>query len=180
MPSSGSETRQKIALDASAFYAGIPFLSGSVAEFYTTTEILSEVRHIKQSLGAIEALTDSRLLVVLEPSKGYLDKVDALSTRTGDRSRLSDADISILALALERGLVLASDDYAVSNVGISAGIKVLSSAGKGIREARNYSAYCSGCSKGFSPNLAECPQCGNRLRRKYKKSGGALGKSRPS
>lgn len=170
MPSSGFRSNNKLALDASAFYSGIPFLSDSTLEFYTTTEILAEVGHIKRSAGAIEALKDSRLLKVLEPGPHYVERIDALSAKSGDRPRLSQADVSILALALEHGLLLVSDDYAVANVGVYAGIKVQSSAGKGLKETRKWSNYCSGCSKGFGSNLVECPQCGNKLRRKYRKA----------
>ena len=156
----------ELALDASAFYSGIAFLSGSRG-LITTSAVFDEVKHVKSS--ALDALIQARNLKVLEPDVKSTDLIFAAAKKTGDSSKLSTADISILALALERKATLASDDYAVANVAMTLRIRTVASSGKGLRETRKFIAYCSGCSKAFSPEKQECPLCGNRLRRKYKK-----------
>ena len=50
-------------LDASAFYIGVPFISNS--KFYTTNSVFKEVKHIKKSYGAVEALIDADKLKVI-------------------------------------------------------------------------------------------------------------------
>ncbi|HVX03065.1 MAG TPA: NOB1 family endonuclease [Nitrososphaera sp.] len=168
MPSSGSnqEDEGELALDASAFYSGIAFLSGA-AKCVTTSAVFEEIKHVKAA--ALDALVQAGYLRVIDPDSKSIDMVFAAAKRTGDSARLSPADVSILALALERKAVLASDDYAVANVAATLRVKVAPSSGKGIRETRRYIAYCSACGKAFAPEKQECPLCGNRLKRRYKK-----------
>lgn len=157
------------ALDASAFYAGTAFLSGQ--KCITTSAVFEEVKHIKKSHAALDALVDSGNLAILDPDEKNVDKVRAAAKKTGDMGKLSAADVSILALALEHSATLASDDYAVANVASVLKVKVAMSSGKGIRETRRYIAYCSACGKAFSPLQKECPLCGNALKRRYKATG---------
>jgi UPF0271 protein len=154
------------ALDAGAFYAGIPFLSSG--RYRTTHAVFDEVKHIKKSHGAIEALLDAGSLEIIDPDKNYVEKARAAAKRTGDYQKLSKADISIIALALQLKIKLLTDDYAVANVAASLKIPVQSSSSKGIRETRKWIAYCSACGKSFGPDAKECPLCGNKLKRKYK------------
>jgi UPF0271 protein len=156
----------RYALDASAFYAGIPFLSSG--SYCTTQAIFEEVRHIKKSHGAIEALIDSGSLQLIDPSIGSIEKAKAAAKKTGDYQKLSQADFTILALGLQLQITLLTDDYAVANVAAALKIPVESSSSKGIRETRKWIAYCSACGKAFGPTAKECPLCGNKLRRKYK------------
>jgi endoribonuclease Nob1 len=156
----------RYALDASAFYAGIPFLSSG--SYCTTQAIFEEVRHIKKSHGAIEALIDSGSLQLIDPDNGSIEKAKAAAKKTGDYQKLSQADFTILALALQLETTLLTDDYAVANVAAALKIPVESSSSKGIRETRKWIAYCSACGKAFGPTAKECPLCGNKLRRKYK------------
>ena len=153
-------------LDAGAFYAGIPFLSSGT--FSTTPAVFDEIKHIKKSHGAIEALLDAGSLQVIDPDKNSVKKAKALAKKTGDYQKLSQADFSIIALALELELTLLTDDYAVANVATMLKIPVESTSSKGIKEARKWTAYCSACGKAFGPEAKECPLCGNKLRRKYK------------
>ena len=154
------------ALDAGAFYAGIPFLSSG--SYCTTQAVFNEVKHIKRSHGAIEALLDAGSLQVIDPDKNTIEKVRATAKKTGDYQKLSQADISIIALALQMKIALLTDDYAVANVATTLKIPVQSSSSKGIKETRKWIAYCSACGKAFGPDAKECPLCGNKLKRKYK------------
>jgi UPF0271 protein len=153
-------------LDAGAFYAGIPFLSSG--RYCTTQAVLDEVRHIKKSHGAIEALLDAGSLEIIDPESNSIERAKAAAKKTGDYQKLSKADFSIIALALQLGTTLLTDDYAVANVATSLKIPVESSSGKGIKETRRWIAYCSACGRAFGPEAKECPLCGNRLRRKYR------------
>lgn len=151
-------------LDASAFYAGTPFLSGK--DCYTTTLVLEEVRHVKSF--ALEGLIDAGKIKVLDPDPLQETAVKNAAEKTGDVQKLSKADVSILALARQLGATLVTDDYALANVAATSGVRVCSSSGKGLKEVRQWTSYCSACGKAFGPKETECPLCGNRLRRKYK------------
>lgn len=151
-------------LDASAFYAGTPFLSGK--QCYTTSLVLDEIRHVEGA--ALEALIDAGNLKVLDPEPQHETAVTKSAQKTGDISKLSRADVSVLALAVQLGSTLVTDDYALANVAAVMGIRVSSSSGKGLKEIRKWTSYCSACGKAFGPNEKECPLCGNKLKRKYK------------
>lgn len=151
-------------LDASAFYAGTPFLSGK--ECYTTSLVLEEIRHVKSA--ALDGLIDAGNLKVLDPESQHISAVKKAAEKTGDVQKLSQADISVLALARQLGTTLVTDDYALANVAATLGVKVSSSSGKGLKEIRKWTSYCSACGKAFGPKETECPLCGNRLKRRYK------------
>lgn len=157
----------RYALDAGAFYTGVVFMS-SAGRYYTTQAVFDEVKHIKKSHGAIEALLESNTLQIVNSDRKSIDKVVAAAMRTGDYQKLSEADISIVALALQLEIVLVTNDYAVANVATTLKIPVKSVASKGISHTRRWIAYCSACGRAFGPNAKECRLCGNRLRRQYK------------
>lgn len=162
----GSPNSSSSVLDASAFYAGIPFLSPG--RYCTTQSVFDEVKHIKKSLGVIEAALEAGSLQVINPDKDSVEKAKAAAKKTGDYAKLSLADFSVIALALQLKIALLTDDYAVANVATALTIPVQSSSGKGLKERRKWIAYCSACGKAFGPNANECRLCGNKLRRKYK------------
>jgi UPF0271 protein len=159
---------KKLVIDASAFYSGIPFLN--LSTYFTTNSILSEVKHINRRYGAIEFLIDSDKLKILEPSKECLDQVIAIAKKSGDYQRLSKADLSILALALQLNSKLISDDYAVQNTAAILKIPVATIATKGITKVRRWINFCSGCNKAYGPNIKQCGLCGNILKRRFKNS----------
>ena len=161
------ESAFRYALDAGAFYTGLIFLS-STYRYYTTQAVFDEVKHIKRSHGAIEALIESNTLQILNSGRNSIEKVVAAARRTGDYAKLSDADISIIALALQLEIVLVTNDYAVANVATTLKIPVKSVGSKCITHTRRWITYCSACGRAFGPNAKECRLCGNRLRRKYK------------
>jgi rRNA maturation endonuclease Nob1 len=77
----------KYVLDAGAFYAGIPFLSSS-SMYFTTQAVLDEIKHIKRSYAAIEALIDSGNLQFFEPGQEETKEVIATAKKTGDTEHL--------------------------------------------------------------------------------------------
>ncbi len=159
----------RYALDAGAFYTGLVFLS-SAYQYLTTQAVFEEVKHIKKSHGAIEALLESNTLQIINSDRKNIDQVVAAARTTGDYQKLSEADISIIALALQLKIVLVTNDYAVANVASTLRIPVKFVATKGIIHTRRWIAYCSACGKVFGPNAKECRLCGNKLKRRYKSS----------
>jgi UPF0271 protein len=151
-------------LDASAFYAGTAFLSGK--KCYTTSLVLEEIRHVRSA--ALGGLIDAGNLQVIDPDKRHITAAKKAAEKTGDLQKLSETDISVLALAMQLQTALVTDDYALANVAATLGISVSSSSGKGLKEIRKWISYCSACGKAFGPKETECPLCGNKLRRKYK------------
>lgn len=149
-------------LDASAFYTGLPF--ESLEAHHTTQAVLDEVRHIKSNYDVLGALIQTGRLTVRDPLPEHVAKIRDAAAASGDM-RLSDGDVSVLALCLEMRGELVTDDFAVSNVASNLGLRVSPIMTPGIRTAGRWIHYCPGCEMDF-PGDSVCPQCGNALRRR--------------
>jgi len=155
-------------LDATAFYAGIPFSSND--SFMTTSIVYQEIQHIKAKQGALDMLQQTNRLQVRDPAEKTINIVNDASEKTGDKQTISKQDVSIIALALENNIELITDDFAVTNVAKQLGIKTSSLMTQGINTVGKWISYCSMCGKEFSKGK-ECPICGSKLnRRLIKKS----------
>ncbi len=150
-------------LDATAFYAGIPFASND--SFMTTSIVYEEIQHIKAKQGALEMLQQTNRLQIRDPDKEYISIVKDTANKTGDSVTISEQDISIIALALENKIELITDDFAVTNVAKQLKIQTLSLMTQGISTVGKWIIYCSMCGKEFSKEK-ECPICGTKLNRK--------------
>ncbi len=149
-------------LDATSFYAGIPFSSQEVS--FTTPLVLEEIKHIKKEQAAISVLLESKRLKIIEPERKFTDLVQQKAKQTGDSHNLSEEDISVIALCLQLGGELLTDDFAISNVAKHLNLKVLPLMTRGAVK-KNWIYFCSGCEKPFS-KVSVCPICGNKLIRR--------------
>jgi len=150
-------------LDATAFYAGIPFSSND--SFITTSLVYKEIEHIKSKQGALDMLQQTNRLQIRDPDKKTISIVKEISEKTGDNQTISEQDVSIIALALENEIELITDDFAVTNVAKQLEIKTSSLMTQGISTVGKWISYCSVCGKEFSREK-ECPICGSKLNRK--------------
>jgi UPF0271 protein len=153
-------------LDASAFYAGIPFASSEKS--FTTPDVFDEIKHIKKNHQAIEVLLETKRLEIRTPEKEYVDKVLLKAKDTGDFQNLSKGDISVIALSLQIKADIVTDDFAVGNLAKHLNLNVVPVMTKGISRLVNWVYFCSGCQKTFS-KISRCPLCGNKLSRKLGK-----------
>ncbi|CDI05278.1 NOB1 family endonuclease [Candidatus Nitrosotenuis uzonensis] len=152
--------------DASAFYAGIPFASPELG--HTTSLVFEEIEHIKKCHGAIEILIQTGRLKIMDAEPQSIKVVVDMAKKTGDFQELSKADISAVALALQTGGHIVTDDFAVSNLAKNMKISIHPVMTNGIRDVGRWRHYCSACKKEFTAVNA-CPICGNRLTRKLLK-----------
>ena len=149
-------------LDATAFYAGLPFRSHD--RYHITDMVYNEIQHIKKNHDAIQILIDTKRLLIQQPSHIHVKKAKNFAEKTGDLTSLSDEDISSIALSLELGAELLTDDFAVSNVAKNLGIQVIPVMTKGIKTVGMWIHYCSSC--GISSKKLTCTNCGNKLTKK--------------
>lgn len=151
----------KYIADASAFYAGLHFKDVII---FTTPKIIEEVKHIKKSYRMIDMLIDANIVNIIEPSSVSIKKASILAEKSGDIDRLSDADLSLIALALELDYEVVTDDYAIINILRQNNIKVRSISTK-MRKVGRWIKYCKGCKATYSKGSI-CNKCGNKLSRK--------------
>ena len=147
-------------LDATAFYAGIPFSSQST--HYVTTLVFDETKHIKKNHNALQILIDSNRLLVRQPQADFQERVEKCAQKTGDIHSLSKQDISCIALSLELNTELISDDFAVLNVSNKLGINTIPLMTNGIKVVGKWIFYCPACKKDFSDEK-NCLLCGLSL-----------------
>jgi len=150
----------RYAVDASFFFSDLA-LDGEISTPPSVVEELVDLR----SRCRLEALLASDLQVIA-PSPESLRRVSEAAAGTGDAPRLSPADTDLLALSLDLGATVVTDDYAVQNVALSLGIGV-----RGILQPRarprRWRFRCPGCRRRF-PSAGTCPACGSPLKRSLK------------
>ncbi len=123
----------------------------------TVAEVVEEVKEPKK-----RALLESLLgeeIKLMEPSKESIEQVKKVCKETGDR--LSETDVKILALALDVGGVLYTDDFAVQNVARHLGIPFVGV--ERIRERRRWKKVCPVCGREYPWETKVCPRCGVKL-----------------
>ncbi len=153
-------------LDASAFYAGIPF--GSSYDYYTTSLVYDEIKHIKKNQEVLETLLETNRLKIREPDEESIKIAIKSSKNTGDYQQLSKQDLSIIALCLDLKGQIITDDFAISNVAKNIGLKISPVMTSGIKDVGTWVHYCPGCRSNHK-NGRECPMCGTPLKRKLLK-----------
>jgi len=154
-------------LDASAFYAGVPFRSSD--DCYTTSLVYDEIKHIKKNHDALGTLLETNRLKIREPDLKSTEAATKAAKDTGDYPQLSKQDISVLALCIEMKGEIISDDFAISNVARNLGLKISPIMTHGIKDVGKWVHYCPGCRKNHSSGN-ECPMCGTPLKRKLLKA----------
>ena len=153
-------------LDASAFYAGVPFRSSD--DYYTTSLAYDEIKHIKKNQDVLGTLLETNRLKIREPNKESTETAIKAAKDTGDFPQLSKQDISIIALCIEMNGEIISDDFAISNVVKNLGLKISPIMTQGIKDVGKWVHYCPGCRTNHT-NVKECPMCGTPLKRKLLK-----------
>jgi len=108
---------------------------------------------------------------IIDPDKKSLERVLKAAEKTGDITVLSDSDIDILALALEKKLNIVSDDYAIQNTALQLGLKYEASVHDSIKRRITWQSICSGCGKVYDIRFKGlCKICGSKILRKERRS----------
>jgi UPF0271 protein len=148
----------KRVLDASALLTGRQF----PGELVTVPGVLRELQRYGMT-PQLEAVLDTQVRV-LSPGEDARERVRAASESTGDAHRLSPTDRDLLALALELGATLVTDDYSIQNLARILGIPYEAILTPGIKETWTWSYRCTGCGRTWPEWHEECPVCGSPLR----------------
>jgi UPF0271 protein len=122
------------------------------------------------------AAVESGKLTVMRSKDSVFQDIQEASRKMGDMRYLSEADLQVLALALElkgRGLspVIVTDDYSIQNVANKIDIEFTSLMTFGIKFRFKWILYCPACYRKYPPDYKSkvCEVCGTELKRKPKK-----------
>jgi UPF0271 protein len=119
----------------------------------------------------VTALVSAGKLVIRDPSRESIDDVARVAIEIGDLPKLSEADLAVLALALELSsegyeVTVISDDYSVQNVALALN---LATVGATVRKAGllKWIYYCPACGAAYERcDSRVCPRCGTELKRR--------------
>ncbi len=166
---SARRVSQSRVLDTSALIGWpLPELSGGFVVPAQEDELL----RVSPDRGAIFAGLG---LVVSEPSAQAVSSASDAARASGDMSGLSEIDLSLIALALERSALLVTDDYRMQNIATALGVEWRAVGEAGISEVWSWELRCVGCgatqAAPDSPNerrndYGNCRVCGAALRLK--------------
>jgi UPF0271 protein len=164
-----------LVLDTSAFIAGFDPLTVPEKQ-YTVPEVKNEIIAGSMTWMRFNAAVESGKLVVKNPESSIRDEVQEASKKVGDMRYLSEADLQVLALALElKGSgyspVIVTDDYSIQNVANKIGVEFTSLMTFGIKFRFKWILYCPGCFRKYPSDykFKVCEVCGTELKRKPKK-----------
>ena len=140
------------------------------------------VHHQEEELRRISpdraAILSSIGLDICQPSQEFLNSVTQTAQQSGDISGISETDLALLSLALERDVTLVTDDYRMQNLAEIMNIQWLVVSETAINEIWSWALICSGCRKKFdapeitnssSKEYGNCHDCGSELRLKREK-----------
>lgn len=146
-------------LDSSALLVGrYPELGAMM----TTPGVIQELERRGMS-PELRSFIDVKVTVV-SPSKEAIQRVVAESSRSGDRERLSDADVGLLALALEQDALILSDDYSIQNLAHVLGLQYRGVMFTEITKKVSWRYRCEGCGRRTEEFSENCPVCGSKMR----------------
>jgi UPF0271 protein len=142
-------------------------------EQITTPMVKEEIKESSIAWVRFKTAVQSGKLNVRAPKKIFMNKVKASAKLVGDAFFLSEADLQVLALALELETMghtpsIATDDYSIQNVANQMGIEFASLATFGIRFHLQWIRYCPACHKRYPADYKSnrCEVCDTKLKRK--------------
>jgi UPF0271 protein len=115
----------------------------------------------KEGMGERLQLLLATRVRVLDPSDRSTKRVEEEARRTGDSRRLSDTDKEVLALALDLGYQLVTDDFSIQNLAAVLGIPYMGQEQRGISRVLEWESRCVGCGKRLPADVEECDICGS-------------------
>lgn len=161
-----------IVLDTSAFIAGFDPLSVS-EEQYTVPTVREELIADTLPWVRFNAAVESGKLKVKMPDEASINRIKVSSKTVGDILYLSEADLHVLALALELrdagySPSIVTDDYSIQNVANQIRIDFVSLMTFGIRFRMHWILYCPACHRKYPADykMKKCKVCGTTLKRK--------------
>ncbi|RLF47096.1 MAG: DNA-binding protein [Thermoplasmata archaeon] len=152
----------KLVLDTSALMSGR--IIGSIEDciIFIPPSVTNEIRKGNLSV-KIQYLLESGIIEVKSPSLHSLKVVRDAEKKLKDS--LSSTDRDVLALALDIGAIVATDDYSMQNVASELGISYIGVMQENIREKIVWGWRCRGCGRVFDAKHDNCPVCGSALKR---------------
>jgi UPF0271 protein len=167
------ELKRRFILDSAAILNNFSFHFDRETQYLMTPEIVVEMRDLRSRMLVEQGFND-KLLEIVPASENSSQIVRERAKEFGLLKRLSQADISVIALAMDlkgKGYLVLTDDYTVQNLLEEFCIPYCSVLMEGIREKIKYEKECSNCGKPYhiETKRKKCDVCGEKIISKKKK-----------
>jgi endoribonuclease Nob1 len=152
-------------IDSSAVFSGKPL---NFNEMVTTNKIADEFQPGGRDYKRFQWLLEIGMKII-KPSDNAVQEIQQIIKDHGEKSRLSSADISLLALAIDirssqKNIpVIVTDDYSIQNIAIHMGFIIQSLNQQGIKKRYKWERRCRGCRRKVSDDVDVCPVCGSSI-----------------
>lgn len=150
-----------LVLDTSALLAGRPLGPGE--DTLVPSAVLEELRPGGRDRRHLDMLLAAGARLV-EAAPADRARVREAAVEGGEGGRLSAADVDVIAVALEVGGEIVTDDYTVQNLAKRMNIPTRSIQTKGITESYKFVPRCTGCGRFLDKQYPECPVCGSPVK----------------
>lgn len=152
----------KSVVDTSAIlHSNLDFSKG---RYLLPNSVLDEI-HDETVRAVVHSAIKSGGITIKNPDISSIKKVVEKSKETGDFENLSNADIDVIALAIENNCPVITDDYAIQNVAERFGLKFETIVQEGIRKRVSWKRICEGCKREYEMNSGICGICGSALKK---------------
>lgn len=150
-----------LVLDTSALLAGRPLGPGE--DTLVPSAVMEELRPGGRDRRHLDLLLAAGARLV-EAAPADRARVLAAAREGGEAGRLSPADVDVLAVAVEVGGEIVTDDYTVQNLARRLGVPTRSIQTRGIDSEYRFVPRCTGCGRFLEAQLPECPVCGSPVK----------------
>ncbi len=155
-------------LDAAALFSSYQLLLPHDVTAVTSSSILAEVKD-EDSRRSLETSLAAGKLLIIDPGEELIREAVSIADELGELSKLSKADLSLIALVIKfvregASVTVVTDDYSVQNISKYLGVRILGIKRKGIDKVIKYLVVCPIC--GYVGNHIYCPRCGSKMVRK--------------
>jgi UPF0271 protein len=128
----------------------------------TTPEAQAEISPGGKDARRFQQWLDTGLQIRSAPPTA-LGRIEDTAMSAGNLGRLSDADLSLLALAWHEKATLVSDDMTLLDIAMRLKIKTQTINHDGIATTKNWKPRCKGCGRWFEEQPKDCPICGSEV-----------------
>ena len=143
---------------------------------YTVPEVKNELNTESIPRMRFNAAIENDKVTILKPKESFLKEILEASENVGDRRYLSEADLQVLALALElkrndKSPLIVTDDYSIQNVANKIDIAFTPLMTFGIKFRFKWILYCPACYRKYNSDykFKTCDVCGTDLKRRPQK-----------
>lgn len=155
-------------VDTSAVLSG-RILNIGDAEIVTSLKISKELKPGGRDYRNFQYLKEKGLKII-QPEEEIVKKVVKTCKKYGEKERLSDADIELLAISYQLQNedykpVILTDDFSIQNIAEILKIEYQNINQRKIKEKFKWETRCQGCGKKFKDNINICPICGAKTKK---------------